>query len=100
MVGHAINILKMTSLVVILRHFIWNMNSVYLTMKATTKTDLFKTMNFNKCSGMDGFPNEHYNVFWIGISLFVTPALYYIYAFDCSGDLKNKVEQFIASLMS
>ena len=69
-------------------------------MKATTKTDLFKTTDFNKCSGMDGFPNERYKVFWKGISLFVTSALNYTYAFDCSRDLKNKVKQFIASLIS
>ena len=43
---------------VILRHFISNMNSAYITMKATTKTDLFKSMDFSKCSGMDGFPNN------------------------------------------
>ena len=76
------------------------MNIAYITMKATTKTDLFKSMYFNKCSGMDGFPNENYKVFWKGISLFVTLALNYMYAFDCSGDLKNKVKQFNASLMS
>ena len=76
------------------------MNSAYITMKATTKTDLLKSMDFNKCSGMCGFPNEHYKVFWKGISLFVTSALNYMYAFDCSEDLKNKLKQFIASLMS
>ena len=77
------------------------MNSPYIVMiKATTKTDLFKSMDFIKCSGMDGFPNEHYKVFWKGISLFGTSALNYMYAFDCSGDLKNKIKHFIASLMS